>query len=104
MDEYGDLETIAYLSLEFPFLKQYYYQFKLALEFAYQLKEIERIENYRWGENSEDLKEAIDCRRNKKMVSFFELVNIPEERINEPKISKDSCNICEICSKKIQKS
>lgn len=37
------------------------------------------------------------------MTSFFDFININEEKIMEPKITKDSSNICEICSKKMQK-
>ena len=40
IDEYCDIETIAYLSYEFPFLKNYYLEFRYILETVGDSKEL----------------------------------------------------------------
>lgn len=38
LDKFGDLETIAYLAYEYPFLKKYYFSYKEALQLAFESK------------------------------------------------------------------
>lgn len=43
LDLTGDLETVAYLACEYPFLEKYYANYKQALALAFEQKALDKI-------------------------------------------------------------